>query len=313
MARDQDAVAITKWGRNAGATHFQSPTDVGFDQADSWPVSYSTVGGDVPPRELFNWEWRGLSALVAEINTRGGTLDHDDAISYVHPAIVFGSDGNLYHSVQDSQGEDPTTDSMATNWQPFPTALASAIVDAIDADLGTTSWRQAPGTPAPTNISISRSSTSVVVQSSTGSNGTIQGANSSNAGVLSSVDKDKLDNIESNATTDQTNSQIKTAYEANSNTNAFTSSNQTKLAGIESGATADQSDSEIVDAVDADLGKHHLAASAWYARPNEHQHPAFDNHRHGAVKHRFRWDYPICRLKRCGRDDGSGQVQVGRD
>jgi hypothetical protein len=46
-----------------------------------------------------------------------------------------------------------------------------------------------------TNISISRNSTSVTVQSSTGSNGTISAASSTNAGVMTSSDKSKLDGM----------------------------------------------------------------------------------------------------------------------
>ena len=64
---------------------------------------------------------------------------------------------------------------------------------------------------------------------------------------------DKLGGIEEGATADQTNAEIKTAYEANSDTNAFTDAEKTKLQnldlsklqGIETGATADQTGSEI--------------------------------------------------------------------
>jgi hypothetical protein len=49
---------------------------------------------------------------------------------------------------------------------------------------------------------------------------------------LSSTDKTKLDGIESGATADQTDAEIKTAYENNANTNAFTDSDQTKLGHI---------------------------------------------------------------------------------
>jgi len=64
---------------------------------------------------------------------------------------------------------------------------------------------------------------------------------------------DKLSGIEEGATADQTNAEIKTAYEANSDTNAFTDAEKTKLQnldlsklqGIETGATADQTGSEI--------------------------------------------------------------------
>ena len=64
---------------------------------------------------------------------------------------------------------------------------------------------------------------------------------------------DKLSGIEEGATADQTNAEIKTAYEANSDTNAFTDAEKTKLQnldlaklqGIETGATADQTGAEI--------------------------------------------------------------------
>ena len=70
---------------------------------------------------------------------------------------------------------------------------------------------------------------------------------------------DKLSGIEDGATGDQTNAEIKTAYEANSDTNAFTDAEKTKLQnldlsklqGIETGATADQSNAEIKTAYEA--------------------------------------------------------------
>jgi hypothetical protein len=51
------------------------------------------------------------------------------------------------------------------------------------------------------------------------------------------TDGTKLDNIESNATADQSASEIKTAYESNSNTNAFTDALLSKLNGIAASAT----------------------------------------------------------------------------
>ncbi|MCH7994136.1 MAG: exonuclease domain-containing protein, partial [Planctomycetes bacterium] len=63
------------------------------------------------------------------------------------------------------------------------------------------------------------------------------------------VDGTKLDGIESSATADQTNAEIKTAYEANADTNEFSDAEQTKLAGIET--TADVTDAANVDAAGA--------------------------------------------------------------
>ena len=66
------------------------------------------------------------------------------------------------------------------------------------------------------------------------------------------ADGTKLDTIESSSTADQTNAEIKTAYEANADTNAFQDAEKTKLAGIESGAIPpDQTNAEIRAAVEA--------------------------------------------------------------
>ena len=55
----------------------------------------------------------------------------------------------------------------------------------------------------------------------------------------------KLDGIEASATADQSDAEIKTAYENNSDTNAFTDALLTKLNGIETSATADQTKADI--------------------------------------------------------------------
>ena len=68
---------------------------------------------------------------------------------------------------------------------------------------------------------------------------------------FTSADNTKLDGIEANATADQSNAEIKTAYEANSDTNAFTDADHSKLDGIEASATADQTAAEIRAAVEA--------------------------------------------------------------
>jgi hypothetical protein len=61
--------------------------------------------------------------------------------------------------------------------------------------------------------------------------------------------KTKLDGIEASATADQSNAEIKTAYEANSDTNAFTDADHSKLDGIE--ASADVTDATNVTAAGA--------------------------------------------------------------
>ena len=73
----------------------------------------------------------------------------------------------------------------------------------------------------------------------------LQGASGSNAGSMSASDKTKLDGIEALAKDDQTGSEIKSLYEAESNTNAFTDALLAKLNAIEANATTDQTIAEI--------------------------------------------------------------------
>ena len=76
----------------------------------------------------------------------------------------------------------------------------------------------------------------------------VLGRDSSGAGVVEEITPANLRtmiNVEDGATADQTNAEIKTAYEANSNTNAFTDAEKTKLTSVETNAKDDQDASEI--------------------------------------------------------------------
>ena len=91
----------------------------------------------------------------------------------------------------------------------------------------------------------------------------LQGASSSNAGSMSANDKTKLDAIESGATADQTNDEIRDAVEAASNSNTFTDADHTKLNNIEDNATRDQTSSDIKTLLASDpLTAAHLDANS---------------------------------------------------
>ena len=66
---------------------------------------------------------------------------------------------------------------------------------------------------------------------------------------ITTGERSKLAGIESGATADQTDAEIKTAYENNANTNAFTDAEQTKLSGID--VSADVTDATTVLAAGA--------------------------------------------------------------
>ena len=65
------------------------------------------------------------------------------------------------------------------------------------------------------------------------------------------ADGTKLDGIETSATADQTDAEIRTAVEAATDSNVFTDADHSKLNAIEASATADQSNAEIRTAVEA--------------------------------------------------------------
>ena len=73
----------------------------------------------------------------------------------------------------------------------------------------------------------------------------IANATTSAAGYQSAADKTKLDGIETAATADQTNAEIRAAVEAATDSNVFTDADHTKLNAIEASATADQTAAEI--------------------------------------------------------------------
>ena len=64
-----------------------------------------------------------------------------------------------------------------------------------------------------------------------------------------SVDGTKLDTIETSATADQTDAEIRAAVEAASDSNVFTDADHSKLNGIETSATADQTAAQILTAI----------------------------------------------------------------
>ena len=123
-------------------------------------------------------------------------------------------------------GELPTNDDLGT----------AAVTDA-DAYATSAQGDTADSALQSTAIGVSVQAQSTVLDNTTAS--------------FTTAKDSKLTGIEVGATTDQTDSEIKTAYEANLDTNAFTDSEQIKLGNIEENATADQSDSEIKTAYES--------------------------------------------------------------
>lgn len=159
MARDSDALLIQKWAGSAGAGDVATPESIGLVRANGWTIAYSTPGGSDVPREVENQINREITALAVEMNTRG-FLEWDTSLSYEDPAFVVGSDGEIYASVADSTGVDPTTDTGFASWQPLTRHMQSAIVSAIDAQLGSSDWQSGGGTFVQVNADWSETNSS---------------------------------------------------------------------------------------------------------------------------------------------------------
>jgi microcystin-dependent protein len=123
-----------------------------------------------------------------------------------------------------------------------------------DTATGNALWKPAAGGGSGTNLSIGTiTGTTLDINSDTGNDATIPAATLSNAGLLTSSDKAKLDSVEANATADQTAAEIKTAYESNGDTNAFTDAEQTKLAGIDSNLVGKLPTGAVVMSINSSL------------------------------------------------------------
>ena len=127
------------------------------------------------------------------------------------------------------------------------TLSVSDLNNELDSLSSSVALNTAKETNVPTSLSLGTVTSTIIGISSDGSvnDVIIPAATVTEAGLLQASDKDKLDNIEDNATADQTDSEIKAAYENNADTNAFTDAEQTKLGNIEANATADQIASEV--------------------------------------------------------------------
>lgn len=126
MARDADAIKITrKWARTGDVTELpdippvpaQDPGLETGNREKGWGVDFSTFQGSLPKREELNQILREITGLCLEVNQHGGILEWDRRLLYLHPALVFGSDGVIYKSKQDVPlDRDPTNPDSSPYW-----------------------------------------------------------------------------------------------------------------------------------------------------------------------------------------------------
>jgi len=197
----------------------------------------------------------GLPVLVTKLNNIESNATSDQTDSEIKIAYEANADTNEF-----SDSEQTKLSNIEANATADQTN--SEIKIAYEANADTNEFSDAEQSKllgieagaevnVGTDVGVVYNAGDIVVTSTTGTDATVDAATITQAGVLSSSDKSKLDNIESNATSDQTDSEIKIAYEANLDTNEFSDAEQTKLSNIEANATADQTKIDI-DALNID-------------------------------------------------------------
>ena len=180
--------------------------------------------------------------------TGGVRLSNDLGGTATGPTVT-GIRGRNVASTSPSDGEGLIWNSAQSRWEPqsFTASADATQIQGRDVaataptngqvltwNNGTSEWEPQASAGGATNLTYTASTRTVA--SDTGTDAVLTLVDGSNPGLMASADKTKLDAIESGATADQSDAEIKTAYENNANTNAFTDAEQTKLAGVEAGA-----------------------------------------------------------------------------
>ena len=237
-----------------GASYFRPKTNVGSSLGSSntrWLAVYSSVG-------YFNGAVnleasQGTAPLIVTSTTKVDNLnvdklDDQDGSYYLDASNLTGTVDNarLDQQLQDVAGLAVTDGNFivgdGSNFvaESGSTARASLGLGSAATAATTDFATAAQGTTADAALPKAGGTMTGAIAFASGQ--TFDGRDVSALG-------DKLDNIEANATADQTATEIKTLYESNSDTNAFTDADHNKLDGIEASATADQTASEILTAV----------------------------------------------------------------
>ena len=127
MARKTAGIILDAniWARNAadGAGRYlperlvsATPPGSAIVRANGWDNRFDAVQQVyVWRRQDVNQRFYEIDSFIADANEHG-VLEWHTSVIYAHPAVVYGSDGALYRSVQGSTGVDPTTDYDRSHW-----------------------------------------------------------------------------------------------------------------------------------------------------------------------------------------------------
>lgn len=214
-----------------GTLYFNSTTEsMMVYEGNSWVAAYASLSGALlQANNLSDLNDAGTARTNLGVDAAG-------TVNYTHPTGA----GNEHLPSTVSQTEagylDGVTSAIQTQLNAKLESVPANSVGASELNVtgnGTAGqYLGSDGDGTMTWTSISADPTMGGDLSGTASNAQIV----ANAVTDTELNSAKLNGIEAGATADQTNAEIKTAYEANANTNEFSDAEQTKLAGIATSA-----------------------------------------------------------------------------
>jgi len=260
VKKDHIVVALNNVA-NTGFT-FINDTTIEFDTLSSATSTQEATGAPKTGVEIEITRDTPLTTVLVDF-VDGSTLtaaDLDTAVLQLLYGIQEAKDEAALGIQNTPQGQDANNKPIINVSD--PTNAQDAVTKAFLERVGSiTSTQIADGTIVNADVNASAAIDGTKISPDFGSqniatSGTVDGRDVS-------ADGTKLDGIESGATADQTNAEIKTAYEANSDTNNFTDALLAKLNAIEANATTDQTIAEIKSLIaGSPLDASHLAANS---------------------------------------------------
>ena len=118
MPRTDNLTNVPLWASSGSALKNLNarPGEPALTPTDGYTLIYGQQDGSKATLEQFNQMFSWSTELINELN-KHGIFEWHASVVYEHPALVFGSNAVLYRSVQNSTGQNPTTDSSNTYWQ----------------------------------------------------------------------------------------------------------------------------------------------------------------------------------------------------